>query len=174
MATHFRIAVRPASPRLRSGLLSGLQAGLLAVAGILLMPAAHAQSKAPGQSGLSQAAPPSQVPPCSWTPNCVSSNGKPGESKYFAPLRPKAGEKEPMRRLKGLVSSLPGAKLVVEQPFLLRYEFTTERMKFIDDVQFTFIPATGLIEVRSASRVGISDFGVNRDRMDKVRSLFEK
>lgn len=115
-----------------------------------------------------------QVPPCSWTPNCVSSNGKPGESKYIAPLKPAAGEKEPMKRLKEVVSAMPGAKLVVEQPFILKYEFTTPKMKFVDDVQFILVPASGLIEMRSASRLGISDFGVNRQRLDSVRTAYEK
>lgn len=115
-----------------------------------------------------------QVPQCSWTPNCVSSNGKPGEMKYIAPLKTAAGEKEPMKRLKEVVSAMPGAKLVVEQPFILKYEFTTPKMKFVDDVQFIFVPASGLIEMRSASRLGISDFGVNRQRMDSVRAAYEK
>jgi uncharacterized protein (DUF1499 family) len=115
-----------------------------------------------------------QVPPCSWTPNCVSSNGKAGESKFIAPMKAQAGEKEPMKRLKGLVSAMPGAKLVVEQPYLLKYEFTSNTMKFVDDVQFSYIPLMNTVEMRSASRVGISDFGVNRERMDKIRRAFEK
>jgi uncharacterized protein (DUF1499 family) len=115
-----------------------------------------------------------QVSACGWTPNCVSSNGKPGESKYMAPLKVKQGEKEPMARLKALVSKMEGAKLVVEQPFLLKYEFTTPTMKFVDDVQFVYIPVMNYIEVRSASRLGISDFGVNSKRLNAVRDAFEK
>lgn len=124
-------------------------------------------------SQAAMSGPAAQVAPCSWTPNCVSSAGKPGESKYIAPLRPQAGETEPLRRLKSVVSGMTGAKLVVEQPFLLKYEFTSARMKYVDDVQFSLVPATGLIEMRSASRVGLSDFGVNRERMERVRSLYE-
>ena len=115
-----------------------------------------------------------QVSPCSWTPNCASSNGKPGESKYIAPLKVKQGEKEPMARLKALVSKMGGAKLVVEQPFLLKYEFTTPTLKFIDDVQFVYIPTLNYVEMRSASRLGISDFGVNSQRLEAVRAAFEK
>lgn len=140
--------------------------------GLLICATAWAQSPVSGVPAAAGAAAP-QVAPCSWTPNCVSSYGKPGESKYIAPLRPRPAEKEPMKRLKSVVSAMPGAKLVVEQPFLLKYEFTTAKMKFIDDVQFSFSPRTGLIEMRSASRIGISDFGVNRDRLDRVRSAFE-
>ncbi|MCE2679774.1 MAG: DUF1499 domain-containing protein [Burkholderiales bacterium] len=115
-----------------------------------------------------------QVAVCSWTPNCASSNGKPGESKYIAPLKVKSGDKEPMTRLKALVGKMAGAKLVVEQPFLLKYEFTTPTMKFIDDVQFVYIPTMNYVEMRSASRLGISDFGVNSKRLEEVRSAFEK
>ncbi len=115
-----------------------------------------------------------QVSVCSWTPNCVSSNGKPGESKYIAPLKVRSGDKEPMTRLKALVGKMAGAKLVVEQPFLLKYEFTTPTMKFIDDVQFVYIPTMNYVEMRSSSRLGISDFGLNSKRLEEVRSAFEK
>ena len=79
-----------------------------------------------------------------------------------------------MKRLKEVVSAMPGAKLVVEQPFILKFEFTTPKMKFVDDVQFSLVPSSGIIEMRSASRLGISDFGVNRQRMDAVRAAYEK
>jgi len=127
-----------------------------------------AQAQTPANAGGPQ------VAVCSWTPNCASSNGKPGESKYIAPLKVKQGEKEPMARLKALVGKMEGARLVVEQPFLLKYEFTTPTMKFIDDVQFVYIPVMNYVEMRSASRLGISDFGVNGKRLEAVRAAFEK
>lgn len=148
----------------------GLESRWLAV---LAVSAAMAWSGSAAAQAVPAAAV-SQVPPCSWTPNCVSSNGKPGESKYIAPLKPAAGEREPMKRLKEVVSAMPGAKLVVEQPFILKFEFTTPKMKFVDDVQFSLVPSSGIIEMRSASRLGISDFGVNRQRMDAVRAAYEK
>lgn len=152
-SVHIAGAVRP--------LIGTLGAALLAISSAVVTAQTPATSNA-------------QVPPCSWTPNCVSSFGKSGESKYIAPLRPRGGETEPLKRLKSVVNAMPGAKLVVEQPFLLRYEFTTAKMKFIDDVQFTLNPGTGLIEMRSASRVGLSDFGVNRDRLESVRKAYER
>ena len=149
-------------------------AAVMTTATAILTATLTALTCAPVQAQSVPAMAVSQVPPCSWTPNCVSSNGKPGESKYIAPLKPPAGEKEPMKRLKEVVSAMPGAKLVVEQPFILKYEFTTPKMKFVDDVQFSLVPASGIIEMRSASRLGISDFGVNRQRMDAVRAAYEK
>ena len=66
--------------------------------------------------------------------------------------------------------SEPGASIVESRPDYLRAQFTTRLMKFVDDVEFWFDPATGAIQVRSASRVGRKDFGVNRQRVERLRA----
>ncbi len=51
-------------------------------------------------------------------------------------------------------------------------EFRSRVFRFVDDVEFLFGPAGRQIHVRSASRVGYSDFGANRRRIEEIRALF--
>jgi len=64
------------------------------------------------------------------------------------------------------------ATFVVEEEHYWRIEFRSRVFKFVDDVELLFDRQNKLIQVRSASRVGHSDFGVNRKRVERIRSLF--
>jgi uncharacterized protein (DUF1499 family) len=75
--------------------------------------------------------------------------------------------------LKAIVAGQPRTKLVREEQDYLRYEFTTLLLRFIDDVEFVFDDEAKIIHFRSASRTGYSDLGVNRRRMEDLRSLLE-
>jgi len=61
----------------------------------------------------------------------------------------------------------------VVQPDYLYVEYQTATLKFIDDVEFALDAAKSEIHVRSASRLGRSDFGVNRNRVEKIRAAFD-
>ena len=54
----------------------------------------------------------------------------------------------------------------------LHVEFTSWLLRFVDDVDAVIDPDAGVIHVRSASRVGYSDLGVNRKRVEAIRSAF--
>jgi uncharacterized protein (DUF1499 family) len=75
-----------------------------------------------------------------------------------------------MARLRLLVDGTPGARVVLARPDYLQATFTTPLMKFTDDVEFWFDPAAGVVQVRSASRLGESDLGVNRARIEALRA----
>ena len=64
---------------------------------------------------------------------------------------------------------MDGARIVKREPGYLYAQFTTRLMKYVDDAEFWFDPAAGVIQVRSASRLGKSDLGVNRERMESIR-----
>ena len=64
---------------------------------------------------------------------------------------------------------MAGAQIISEQGNYLYAEFTTRLMGFVDDVEFLADPATGIVQVRSASRLGKSDLGVNRKRIEAIR-----
>jgi len=68
---------------------------------------------------------------------------------------------------------MDGAKVVKSEPDYLYAQFTTKLMKYVDDVEFWYDPAAKVIQVRSASRVGRGDLGVNRKRIEAVRSALE-
>ncbi len=66
---------------------------------------------------------------------------------------------------------MPRTKLVEEDESYLHYEFTSLLLRFVDDVEFLFDDESKTIHFRSASRTGYGDLGVNRKRMEEIRSL---
>ena len=73
-------------------------------------------------------------------------------------------------KIKLVVEPMAGATVVKSDADYLYAQYTTPLMKFVDDVEFWYDPAAQAIQVRSASRVGKSDLGVNRKRIDAVRA----
>jgi uncharacterized protein (DUF1499 family) len=65
-----------------------------------------------------------------------------------------------------------GARLTHQTDGYVRAEATTRWLRFVDDVELWLDPATGLVHVRSASRLGRKDFGVNRARVEALRAAF--
>jgi uncharacterized protein (DUF1499 family) len=67
-----------------------------------------------------------------------------------------------------------GGKIQEEHDGYLWATFTTRLVRFVDDVELRMVSTDGIIHVRSASRVGYSDLGVNRRRVEKLRTLFNQ
>jgi len=110
--------------------------------------------------------------PCPASPNCVSTRAQ-DAGHAIAPYRYRKSRTEAKEALKDIVRSLPRTKLVEEEADYLRYEFTSLIIRFVDDVEFIFDDETKTVHFRSASRTGYGDFGVNRRRMEEIRSLAE-
>jgi uncharacterized protein (DUF1499 family) len=103
---------------------------------------------------------------CPASPNCVNSQAS--DARHAIQALPLQGSPEHTQaRLKALLSDEPRARLVAEAPGYLRAEFSSQLMRFVDDVEF-MIGATA-VDVRSASRLGHSDFDVNRERIERLR-----
>jgi uncharacterized protein (DUF1499 family) len=115
---------------------------------------------------------PRTLAPCPSRPNCVSTKA-PDADHAIAPYRYRKSRAEAKEALKDIVRSLPRTKLVEEEADYLRYEFTSLIIRFVDDVEFVFDDETKTVHFRSASRSGYGDFGVNRKRMEHLRSLIE-
>jgi len=127
---------------------------------------------APNDLGLKSG----KLKPPSKTENSVSSQAADwpqGEyaSEYarIAPLAIHGDGAATMARLRTIVAAWPGATLVEERPDYLRAEFSTRWLRFTDDAEFWLDPAAAAIQVRSASRLGRKDFGVNRARIEAIR-----
>jgi uncharacterized protein (DUF1499 family) len=73
------------------------------------------------------------------------------------------------RKLVALIASYRGTRLVATQDNYLRAEFRSAIFRFVDDVEFLFSEDQPVIHVRSASRAGYYDFGVNRRRIEDIR-----
>jgi uncharacterized protein (DUF1499 family) len=109
------------------------------------------------------------------TPNSVSSQADlwaqhpMQEYARIAPLALKGSGPATIAQIKRIVETLPGAKVVESRDEYLYVQFTTRWMKFVDDAEFWFDPANAVVQVRSASRLGRKDFGVNRARIEAIR-----
>jgi uncharacterized protein (DUF1499 family) len=114
-----------------------------------------------------------QLPPCPNTPNCVCSQGGDAEHQ-IAPLSYQSAPEQTMSHLKQIIQSLPKTQIITESEDYLYAEFTSALMGFVDDVEFYLDRAANVVQVRSASRLGKSDLGVNRKRIEQIRTLLAK
>jgi uncharacterized protein (DUF1499 family) len=108
---------------------------------------------------------------CPASPNCVSSQATDADHRV-APLSFHGEPGAAMATLARVVSAQPGATIVTQRDDYLYATFQTRVMGFVDDVEFVVAPARREIELRSASRLGYSDLGVNRKRVEALRTAF--
>ena len=109
--------------------------------------------------------------PCPDSPNCVSTLAAPQDSRHaIRPYLYTKNTSEVKAALKAVIAALPRTKLIQDEDLYLHYEFTSLLLRFVDDVEFLLDEAAKTIHFRSASRVGYGDFGVNRSRMEEIRS----
>jgi uncharacterized protein (DUF1499 family) len=107
-----------------------------------------------------------KLAPCKRSPNCVSSQANPSdEEHYIAPIH---GTMAAVRRA---VEGFPRATIIKQEENYLYAEFRTRLLRYVDDVEFFF--DGHVVQVRSCSRLGRRDFGVNRRRVEELRRLIE-
>ncbi len=108
---------------------------------------------------------------CPSTPNCVNSQTSIGDPEHaIAPLQFTGDNATVMANLKQLIQTMPRTNIVAETNNYLYVEFTSKLMGFVDDVEFFIDDNSKNIQARSASRLGESDLGVNRQRIEEIRS----
>lgn len=105
------------------------------------------------------------------TPNGVSSQAVDGDHRV-EPLRYQGDGAQAFARLRTLIAAWPGAVVVAEAPGYLHAEMSTRWLRFVDDLELLLDPAAGVVHVRSASRLGYSDLGTNRRRIEALRARF--
>ncbi len=115
-----------------------------------------------------------RLAPPSATPNSVSSQAAlwPGEAAaaaQVAPLPAAGGRDATMARLRAVIEAMPGARVVLARDDYLHATFTSRWLRFVDDAEFWHDPAVQAVQLRSASRLGRRDFGVNRARIESIR-----
>ncbi len=114
-----------------------------------------------------------QLLPCPDSPNCVSSQTDPNDKEhYIEPLELLGTAAESLDRLVKVIESMPRTTVVSRDENYLHAEFTSLLFRYVDDVECYVDEEAGKIHVRSASRVGYSDIGANRKRVDAIRTLF--
>ena len=109
--------------------------------------------------------------PCKRTPNCVSSQADRADAEHY--IAPIAFKGDAITALRKLLHAMERVSVVREAPDYLHAEFRSKLMGYVDDVEFYYDKAAGLIHMRSASRLGRRDFGVNRKRIEEIRRLIQ-
>lgn len=112
-----------------------------------------------------------RLAPCPTSPNCVSSQAADADHR-IVPLAYKGSPADTLAKLARVIAAQPGATIVAQHHGYLYATFQTPLMGFVDDVEFVVDPARSVIDVRSASRVGYRDFGINRKRIETLRAAF--
>jgi uncharacterized protein (DUF1499 family) len=126
---------------------------------------------APGNLGVRDG----RLKPPSNTPNSVSSQADlwpqhpMQDYARISPLALQGTGPATIAQVKRIVEAMPGAKVVESRDDYLYVQFTTRWMKFVDDAEFWFDPSQAVLQLRSASRLGNKDFGVNRARIEAIR-----
>lgn len=115
-----------------------------------------------------------RLPRCKSSPNCVSSQADPADAEhYIAPIAFKGGSLDAIAAARKAVESMEGSTVIRHEGNYLYAEFRTRLMRFVDDVEMTYDEKAGMLQVRSASRLGRRDFGVNRARVEALRARIE-
>ena len=138
---------------------------MIGIGGLVAM---NAASNPPQGVGIPQ----DQLAPCPNSPNCVSTAAS-DSAQEIEPLPLADTEQRTIEMLTSAVSALPGSRSVLTKGNYLHFEFRSPWLRFVDDVEFLIDEDAKLVHVRSASRIGRSDFGVNRKRVEEIRLRYE-
>ena len=111
-----------------------------------------------------------KLSPCPDSPNCVSTQSK--NRQHGIEALPFRGSKaETMTAILAVVEKMKRTMVITQREDYLHVEYRT-KMGFVDDVEFYLDESTKTVHFRSASRIGYSDLGVNRKRMEEFSSLY--
>ena len=112
--------------------------------------------------------------PPSWKPNCVSSTVEKSDPHHIEPLAFTGTPDASWKKLRGIIRGAPRVNVLQDSAVYLYAEFKSAGLGFIDDVEFALDEKAGVIHVRSASRLGVRDFNVNRNRIEAIRAQLAK
>jgi len=105
--------------------------------------------------------------PCGWLPNCVNS----ASGRGLQAVDPIEANARQWQALKAWIVRQPDWEIVIDDSSFIQAIVKTPLMRFRDDVQLQFDPDIELIQVRSSSRLGISDTGTNYRRVEALREV---
>jgi uncharacterized protein (DUF1499 family) len=112
-----------------------------------------------------------QLAPCPKSPNCVSTYAD-NPKQHMPPIPLAEPAEQALAKLQLIIRDMPNSRIVSVTDNYLHAEFATSLFRFVDDVEFLIDEEKKAIHFRSASRVGYSDFGVNRRRMTEICEKF--
>ncbi|BFM49266.1 DUF1499 domain-containing protein [Marinomonas sp. THO17] len=112
-----------------------------------------------------------QLKVCPESPNCVSTQADPADQEHYVePFVYSGSRKDIQLRVEALMLE-QGAKMVKNTFGYVHFEVKSDIVGYIDDVEFYFPEGDSVVHIRSASRLGYSDFAINRDRVRQIKNL---
>ena len=114
-----------------------------------------------------------RLTPCPAKPNCVSSDAT-DEAHKIASFQLKGNVRSNWPLVIESVKAGPRVKIVTSTETYLHAEYTSLLFRFVDDLELLMNSGTGVISVRSASRLGYSDLGANRKRVEGLRKVLQQ
>lgn len=111
--------------------------------------------------------------PCPPSPNCVSTQASPEEDSehHVDPIVYTDDRMKTQLLIESYMLGKGNAHLVSSSLGYVHFEVKSPLIGYIDDVEFYLPAADSVVHIRSASRIGYSDFGVNRERVRQIQSL---
>ena len=113
-----------------------------------------------------------RLAPCPDSPNCVSSQAD-DPAQAIEPFKLVGDPAATRAKLMSALARLGGTKVVKEETNYLHAVAVTPFFRFRDDMELLIDPANGVVHIRSASRIGVSDLGANRKRVERLRALLD-
>lgn len=113
-----------------------------------------------------------KLTPCPDSPNCVSSQST-DEQHFVEPFAYRGSLQQTREAIITVIESMKRSSIVTSEERYIRAEFKSALFRFVDDVECLFDDTEERVHVRSASRVGYSDLGVNRKRIEEMRARYE-
>ena len=114
-----------------------------------------------------------KLAPCPDSPNCVSTQSD-DNGHAMKPLPFVGTRSESRERILKIIGGMKRSTIVTVTDSYIHAEFRSALWRFVDDVEFLLNENTRLVQFRSASRVGIYDFGVNGKRMKEISTKYLK
>ncbi|MDF1512541.1 MAG: DUF1499 domain-containing protein [Anaerolineae bacterium] len=112
-----------------------------------------------------------KLAPCPNSPNCVSTQSD--DPRHQIEVITYEGSSEKAQdTLADIIRTMERTEIIHEEPGYILAEFRTKGMGYVDDVEFSIDAEAKIIHFRSSARLPYSDWGVNRNRMEQIRSLF--
>ena len=116
-----------------------------------------------------------KLPPCLNSPNCVSSQANPLDRRhYIAPFVITGTPEAAWLALRTILKKQDRTVITHETDVTLHAEAISLVFSFVDDIDIILDAEARLLHIRSASRVGHSDFGVNRRRIEALHKQLQK
>ena len=106
-----------------------------------------------------------------WRPNWVSSTVAAADAKHHvAPIAFAGDGARAWTALEAVIAAFPRARVITRSPAYLHVEFASRGLGFVDDVEFALDAPARVVHVKSAARLGVRDFSVNRERVEAIRA----